>query len=430
MVQQPVTFGRELRRRRLAAGLTLTDLSKLVHYSKGQLSKVERGIKAPSRELGRLCDVALDARGELAALVRERPPKEELVQEKSGDEDEVWLMQLSSDGQNRFHPMSRRQALAAGAASIAGMSIGGPAALPGAEDTTLLGASRSLFDQYRQLGQTVSPGLLLPALIAQTHTLRELSAHAGSRTRQGLLRLGSRYAEYVGWLVQETGNEQAALWWTQRAVDLAAAGDDHDLAAYGLVRQALVTLYREDASQTVELAQQAQNGKVPPRIRGLAAQREAQGHALAGDYDACMHSLDRARALLVGHASDSDAPIIGTTNLSDPVAMITGWCLYDLGRPAEAAEIMETQLAQVPPRALRTQVRYGVRCALAHAAAGEIDHACDVISRLLDSAVTVSSATIAADLRNLARALARHRQNRSVRDLNPELSATLQIIVP
>ncbi len=137
--------------------------------------------------------------------------------------------------------------------------------------------------QYRQLGQTVSPGLLLPALTAQTHTLRELSAHAGSQTRQGLLRLGSRYAEYVGWLVQETGNEQAALWWTQRAVDLAAVGGDHDLAAYGLVRRALVTLYREDATQTVELAQRAQNGKVPPRIRGLAAQREAQDHALAGE---------------------------------------------------------------------------------------------------------------------------------------------------
>lgn len=64
----------------------------------------------------------------------------------------------------------------------------------------------------------------------------------------------------------------AALWWTQRAVDLATAGDDPHLAAYGLVRRALVTLYREDAEQTIELARLAQNGGVPPRIRGLAAQ--------------------------------------------------------------------------------------------------------------------------------------------------------------
>ncbi|WP_197048843.1 helix-turn-helix domain-containing protein [Streptosporangium roseum] len=69
MVQQPISFGRELRRRRLAADLTLADLFGLVHYSKGQLSKVERGIKAPSRELARLCDVALDAGGRLAASI-------------------------------------------------------------------------------------------------------------------------------------------------------------------------------------------------------------------------------------------------------------------------------------------------------------------------------------------------------------------------
>lgn len=429
MVQQPIQFGGELRRRRLAAGLTLTDLVRLVHYSKGQLSKVERGMKAPSRELARLCDAALDARGQLAALVSGRPSGGGLAEESSGEE-EVWLMQLSADGQNWFQPLSRRRAMVAGAATITGMSIGTPGASSSGEDTSLLGISRSLFDQYRQLGQTASPGLLLPALIAQTHTLRELSSRAGPSTRQGLLRLGSRYAEYVGWLVQETGNEQAALWWTQRAVDLAEAGGDHDLAAYGLVRRALVTLYREEAEETVDLAQRAQSGNVPPRIRGLAAQREAQGHALAGDYDACKRSLDRARGLLAHNAQDPDAPVIGTTNLSDPVGMITGWCLYDLGRPREAAEIMDRQIAQVPSKAARTQVRYGLRRALAHAAAGDIDHACDLVGQLLGNAVTVNSATIAVDLRCLARTLARHPKNASVRALAPELGTAVRTVIP
>jgi transcriptional regulator with XRE-family HTH domain len=61
VVHQSIGFGEDLRRRRLEAGLTLTCLARLVHYSKGQLSKVERGIKMPSRDLARLCDVALDA---------------------------------------------------------------------------------------------------------------------------------------------------------------------------------------------------------------------------------------------------------------------------------------------------------------------------------------------------------------------------------
>ncbi|MEU7193885.1 helix-turn-helix transcriptional regulator [Streptomyces xinghaiensis] len=433
VVQQLVPFGCELRRRRLAAGLTLTGLAGRVHYSKGQLSKVERGLKAPSRELARLCDAALGAGGELAALVPE-PSSAALTAEANSEQEEVWVMHLSPDGRSWFQPVGRRQIMAAGAASMVGLGIGAPTAGPahGAESqgSQLLDISRSLFDHYRGLGQTADPRMLLPALIAQTHTLREMSAHAGPRTRQGLLRLGSRYAEYVGWLVQETGNEQAALWWTQRAVDLADAGGDRDLGAYALVRRALVTLYRQDAQQTIGLAAQAQHSGLPPRIRGLAAQREAQGHALAGDYDACMRCLDRARALLADPAADTDAPVIGTTHLADPVAMITGWCLHDLGRPGEAADVMARQLARVPVRALRTQVRYGIRHALAHAAAGEIDHACALTSPLLGHAVAVRSATITADLRWLAHTLARHPLNPAVRALAPELSTSVSVITP
>lgn len=101
--------------------------------------------------------------------------------------------------------------------------------------------------------------------------------------------------------MQESGNERAALWWTQRAVDLASAGGDRHLAGYALVRRALVTLYHDDAKETIALARQAQDNSLPPRIRGLAAQREAQGHAIAGDRDACLRTLDRARDLLARH---------------------------------------------------------------------------------------------------------------------------------
>ncbi|WP_327588215.1 helix-turn-helix domain-containing protein [Nonomuraea sp. NBC_00507] len=429
MVQEHACFGRELRRRRLAASLTLTGLSKLVHYSKAQLSKVERGLKAPSQELARLCDTALGAAGDLAALVPIRPTATGVTEARSSEE-EVWLMQLSGNGQSWFQPLSRRQVMAMGVASVASMSIGRQDIAFPAEDTTLLGMSRALFDHYRQLGQVAGPELLLPALIAQIHSLQELSSRTGPSTGVGLLRLASRYAEYAGWMMQEIGNDQAALWWTRRAIDLAAAGGDRDLAAYGHVRHALVTLYRDDPPQTIELAKRAQSTGLPPRIRGLAAQREAQGHALAGDYDSCMRSLDQARALLDQHVPNPKSPVIGTTNLSDPVGMITGWCLHDLGRPQEAAEVIGRQLAFVPPQALRTRARYGMRHALAHAMAGEIEHACHLASQLLGNAITVSSATIAQDMRALSRTLARHPKNPAACELAPELASVLQAVNP
>ncbi|GAB3498918.1 ATP-binding protein [Amycolatopsis cihanbeyliensis] len=63
------TFGAELRRLRLAAGLSLTRLAERVHYSKGYLSKVETGAAAPNMSLALLCDAEFHTAGALVALV-------------------------------------------------------------------------------------------------------------------------------------------------------------------------------------------------------------------------------------------------------------------------------------------------------------------------------------------------------------------------
>ncbi|GAA4813420.1 helix-turn-helix domain-containing protein [Streptomyces ziwulingensis] len=62
------TFGERLRRLRTERGLSLTDLSRLVHYSRGHLSKVENGQKPASADLAHGCDEALNADGTLVAL--------------------------------------------------------------------------------------------------------------------------------------------------------------------------------------------------------------------------------------------------------------------------------------------------------------------------------------------------------------------------
>ncbi|QHC31864.1 hypothetical protein [Streptomyces sp. HF10] len=62
-------------------------------------------------------------------------------------------------------------------------------------------------------------------------------------------------------------------------------------------------------------------------------------------------------------------------HLLDSAAMVADWRLVDLDRPKEAGEALHRQLALVGPDTVRTQVRYGVRHALAYACAGKIDHA-------------------------------------------------------
>jgi tetratricopeptide (TPR) repeat protein len=316
--------------------------------------------------------------------------------------------------------------LAAGALAAPTICLGSSAASGNAEHTELAGIFRAQLDHYRKLGQITDAATLVPMLAGQLTVIQEVAAHTGQRTSQPLLIIASRYAEYTGWLVQETGTDFGALQWTRHAIDLANAAGDANFAAYGLVRHALITLYRGDAAQTTQLAERAQASTLMPRIRGLAAAREAQGHAIAADYDSTMRALDRASALLSATTLDAGRPVIGTTNLVDPADMIRGWCLYDLGRPLDAARTIDRQLATIPEGATRAQARYGMRRALAYAAAGDIDHACRLTSGLLDDIMRVRSATITTDLRALARTLGRHQKNPAVRDLSPRLGTALR----
>jgi DNA-binding XRE family transcriptional regulator len=447
MADRAGPFGVELRRRRAAAGVSLGQLAGLIHYSKGYLSKIETGEKPPTRDLARRCDAALEAGGQLAGLVSAGParaptrptrptlpqptlsgPVETADPAGSGPPEpaEVWAFGLDPDGGLQFRPGSPR---GSGQPGLPLLSIGlsPPAVRDDGGRSAALELFDGLFDQYRLFGHQASPALVLPALAVHTHVLRTLAGQAEDpQLHRRLLLLAARYAEYTGWMAQEAGNEQAAMWWTDTAVRLAVAGGYRELAWFiRCFRGADIALYRDDAAQTIHLARQAQVGPgVAAGIRALAMEREAQGHALAGDYDACLSTLDRA-AELPSVNDSGHRPAFGTTSLSDPIAVITAWSLHDLGRPARAAEILDREVPRIPAVAVRSCARYGVRQALAHCAAGDVDRACELATRLIPDAERVDSATIGIDLRRLARSLARWHSYPPVRELYPRLTAAL-----
>ena len=56
-------FGREVRRARLAAGMTLAEFGRRVGYHHGQVSRVERGVRAPTEKFAQMCDKVFPERG-------------------------------------------------------------------------------------------------------------------------------------------------------------------------------------------------------------------------------------------------------------------------------------------------------------------------------------------------------------------------------
>ncbi|SMD21017.1 helix-turn-helix domain-containing protein [Lentzea albidocapillata] len=429
MAEQSDVFGVELRRLRTAAGLSLAALAQQVHYSKGYLGKIETGFKQPGVDLARRCDAVLGAGGRLAALVDQPAPASPLAAVAADGDGEVWVMSMAPDGSSWMVPMPRREAIATGAASLLGLTLGAPraASASAAHDGTLA-AFRSLFTEVRKLGQTTSPSVVLPMVTVHTHTLRGMANGAPTPVREQLLGLAARYSEYAGWMAQEAGDDRAAMWWTRNAVEMGAAAGDTEMATYSLIRQALITLYREDAAGTVDLAQQAQ--AVPgtsPRVQGLAALREAQGHALACDYDQCRRALDRA-AVLLARADTADGMVMGSASVSgaDLISLVEAWCLHDLGQSRQAADVFDRQLALVPDSAHRTHARFGARRALAYASAGDIDHASALTAKVLDAADLVDSATVRQDLKQLARLLGRERRHAAVSEVYPRLNTALR----
>lgn len=410
------SFGTQLRKCRIDAGISLGELSRRINYSKGYVSKIENGHKRPTLMFAKQCDGALGTDGILAAACPRKP-----VTTEASRPDEVWLLGLDDSGALHIAELPRRQVLAG---TLLGY-VATRAARPVVDERTLA-ALRVSFDQYRTLGTMTSPAALLAPVIAQVHMLRTLGAENPEPIRSELLLLAARVAEYAGWMWQEAGREADARRWTDRAVALAGGRDPH-LASFALFRHAEIALYQHDPIRTVELARRAQQDRsVGPRILGLAARCEAQGHALAGDVRGFEQALDRA-ATLLAIRDHNYGPVLGSMSVPDEIALVRGWALYDLGRPGDAAEVLDQQLAVIPPSALRARARFGVRRALAHARNGDIDQACVAAREVLSDAAHVDSATIRLDLRELNRTLGRWHTHGAVRDLRQELVTTLYV---
>src|SRR5690606_2876268 len=418
MTTGPMTpFGTELRRLRLEKGWTLNDLSKEVHFSKGYLSKVENGHKAASSAFARTCDNALGAGGRLASLVQGGRACRPVGGAAPGD----GLPAPSGAG----HDFGR-EALGIGAASILGLRSDGGRQRHALRSPDVLSPFRLLFDQLRAVGRCTGPSSVLPTVVAQTQALTGLAERSAAKPRRAALLLASRNAEYGGWMAQENGDDRAALWWTGQAVRLAEAAGDPELRGYALVRRACVAMYAHDGVGTVALARQARADRsLSPRVRAIAAEREAQGHALLGDEVGCFRALERAAAEAERADGEGDGrPRLGS-GIPDRLGAATGWCLYDLGRPAEAADRLDAVLAGPPGAAARARARFGIRAALARAASGDTDRACALADELIEDVEAVDSATVAQDVRLLMRTLKRHPGDPSVRELTPRLAQVL-----
>ncbi|WP_329139134.1 helix-turn-helix transcriptional regulator [Streptomyces sp. NBC_00670] len=411
-----VPFGHALRLHRVRAGLSLSELSARVHYSSPYLSRLESGERRPSPELARLCDVALGAGGALAGLVaaRERPAPADGTTPPATSR----TVPLLSSATSHTAPILPPAAVC-------------PVALPAADDAEDIRPVTHYalhLAELRRLAQRVSPSAVLGQLGTAVALLETLAraAHTAAVRRQ-YVELLAFYAEFAGWMAQEAGDEAAAERWIGRTEALATEAGAADLADHTLIRRACLALYRRDARSVVEYAVEAgRRAPGSPRVRGLAALREAQGLALAGRAEACDGALRRAAGLL-GTAGHSRPPAlaVGSEVTHRLPALVDGWCLHDLGRPEEAAERLHDGLLLVPVRSERLRSLFTARLALSLAACGRLEALVPVVDALLKGSAGLCSHTVRSELRLLAVSLRRRYHRPDMRELHARVTAAL-----
>lgn len=408
--QTETSFGEELRRLRDARGMSLADLAREVHFDRGHLSKVERGLRGPSPALARACDSVLDAEGRLVELAGSPQPaaaRADVATPSWSFEDSPYARQ--------FHRI---------AASAAPFT---------SDHEQTVAEARELFETLRGHGRAGAPSSLLPMLAAQFGLLRAAASTARRPVRDRLILLAAHYAEYAGWMIQECGDDAGALALTRVAATLAAsvidgaeAGDAAALRAYTSLRMADVALYRGNGKAVVTLAERTEFvADATPAVRTLAAQRAAQGWALLGRSRECLSALDRADGYATHTAADGDGIPLGPRGGGQFREIVRGWCFLDLSRPEDAATFLAAGLEAAPIGAHRARALYGVRLSMSYATTGDLDGVCETAGTALDEARRVDSAAVRHELRAFGALLRRRRSNWSVVDLQARIDREL-----
>lgn len=425
----PVAFGEALRLRRIRANLSLSELAGRVHYSSSQLSRVENGRREPSPDLARLCDAALNAGGELSVLVPAPAAAAGPSRSAPSREADQELRAAADDG------------VGAPPSALC------PAVLP-EEDEAETARSVTHFavhlDELRRLAQRMSPAPVLGQVSSAVDVLTMLARAAQTpAVRRQYLELLAFYCEFAGWMAQESGKRQEAERWIARTEAVAREAQAFDLADHTFIRRAGLALYQGDARRVTEYAAEAgRRGAGKPRILALAALREAQGLALEGNGDRCTAALNRAGELLeaatasgAGEGRGAEAAqspdarlrpsalVVGSQCTPSLGGLVGGWCLYDLGRPDEAAAMIEAGLKQLPVRATRLRALFTARLALGHAASGQLTAVVPVMDGLLKDAQGLCSHAVRSQLQLLARALRRRQARPGMRELHARVAA-------
>ncbi len=242
------------------------------------------------------------------------------------------------------------------------------------------------------------------------------------RDREGadrllLLRVGSRAAEFAGFLTRDLGDAARCRTWHDQAMEWSQQADDVPMQAYVLLRKAQTAYDDRDPLRMLDLTSAADRHR-SALDSGLVAeiiQQRARGEAMLGATESDVRRrLDQARTALDSAVAPGDSDTPGQDYSSRRLELQTAICLAESGRPAAAVDAYRPLVAT--ENCERNCAYFSMLMAIALACSGEPDEAATVACAALPIAARTKSRRTLREGQRLTAVLGPWRRRRAVRE--------------
>lgn len=248
------------------------------------------------------------------------------------------------------------------------------AAHPRRVDSATLDALGELLAVQRRLEDSAGAAAVVPMVRPQMQSVRTLVRESRGALRPRVLSVASQWAQFAGWLNAAIDNPRTAKKRYAEAGEWAAEAGDQDMIATALSMRGHLAWQARQPGPLMELSAAARACQASPGIRALAAQQEAQGHALAGQAVEADRLLGEAAELA---QATSTRPSWIYFHNDAYLDMQRGLAHLFLGRAESAADLLADGLGRLPAESRRAEwaATYLVYLAEAYRSLGEFDAA-------------------------------------------------------
>jgi transcriptional regulator with XRE-family HTH domain len=292
----------------------------------------------------------------------------------------------------------------------------GPAAPVPTIDRDVLAHFRAVLREHAVEDNLLGPHQLLGVVDLQTRALAGAMREVRGDLRRDLLDLTCRYHEFLGWLLQDAGNLDAAMRHSDRAMDYAYELDDPLVTAYVLMRKSNIATDSGVPDIALGLVDAAlRSGNLPARMYAVVLRQQANAYAVLGEPAGCADAIARAYDVV-----DKEDPVgneLAPYCTAAYLEMEAAACWTRLDRPEQALSVFQRSLTDGATSHRRDKGLSLARLATAHASVGDIESACYVGAQALQVASSTGSARTTRELLQLRHRLAPWRKQTTVSGL-------------